>query len=359
MVHRQLFNALVELALQIVSLLLQFLLFLTQFLQLVFALRDLGDVALDELLLLLGLAQRAQVFAHPLLVSGNCVYLALLLGDLTGSRRDLRLQFGEAFERLLHLWRQVVRFDEDLNFVSGDVGQGVGVRFGQFFADRKLGCGFRRYNDLKTMVLFGRLDGLGGFDQLPFLVFVIWVFDVDGLGVVSQVVERVDGRLHLFVIQPEFAVDDFRPVSLLVFFVLFDANAAAEVDGVGNESLLAGFDAASQSLAGVGVVFDDRQRPAFERQPRRVVEVERAHRVLFARLPVVKRDAFAFDLILQDRDQRRAVAFDGDRVRDAVFEQLTNILSFNVGIDAGVPVSHRRRARSQLGHVEKIAAIQR
>jgi hypothetical protein len=47
MVHRQLFNALIELALQIVSLVLQFLLFLPEPLQLVFALRDLGDVALD------------------------------------------------------------------------------------------------------------------------------------------------------------------------------------------------------------------------------------------------------------------------------------------------------------------------
>ena len=45
-VHRQLFNALVELALQIVFLLLQFLLFLPQPFQLVFALRDFGDVSL-------------------------------------------------------------------------------------------------------------------------------------------------------------------------------------------------------------------------------------------------------------------------------------------------------------------------
>jgi hypothetical protein len=86
MVHRQLFNALVELALQIVSLVLQFLLFLPQPLQLVFALRDLGDVALDQMFFLVGLAQRAQVFAHPLLVSGNRVYLALLLGEITRER---------------------------------------------------------------------------------------------------------------------------------------------------------------------------------------------------------------------------------------------------------------------------------
>src|SRR5262245_3624197 len=79
MVHRQLFNALVELALQIVFLVLRFLLLLPQALQLVFTLRDLADVALDELFLLIGLAQRAQVLAHSLLISGDRVYFALLL----------------------------------------------------------------------------------------------------------------------------------------------------------------------------------------------------------------------------------------------------------------------------------------
>jgi hypothetical protein len=44
-IHRQLFNAFVELALQIVPLFLQFLLFLPQLLQLVFALRDFTDVS--------------------------------------------------------------------------------------------------------------------------------------------------------------------------------------------------------------------------------------------------------------------------------------------------------------------------
>ena len=146
--------------------------------------------------------------------------------------------FGDAFERLLHFRSQVVRFDEYLNFVSGDVGQGVGVRFGQFFADRKLGRGFRRDDYFEAVIFLGRLDGLGGFDQLPFLVFVVRVFDVDGLGAVGQVVESVDGRLHLFVMQPEFAVDDFGPISLLVFSVFFDADAAAEVDRAGDESLL-------------------------------------------------------------------------------------------------------------------------
>src|SRR5262249_26795769 len=96
--------------------------------------------------------------------------------------------------------------------------------------------------------------------------------------------------------------DDLGQICFLVFFVLLDADAAAEVHGVGDEALLAGFDAARQRLAGVGVVFDDCQGPAFERQPRIVVEVESAHRVLLARFLVVKRDAFAFDLILQDRD---------------------------------------------------------
>src|SRR5262249_42118079 len=122
---------------------------------------------------LVGLARRAQVFTHPFLVFGNRVYLALFLGDLTGGRRDLRFQFGDAFERLLHLRSQVVRFDEYLNFVSGDVGQGVGVRFGQFFADRKLRRGLRRDDYFEAVIFLGRLDWLGGFDQLPFLVFVV------------------------------------------------------------------------------------------------------------------------------------------------------------------------------------------
>jgi hypothetical protein len=86
MVHRQLFNAFVELALQIVFLFLQFLLFLPQSLQLVLTLRNFADVPLDELFLLLGFAQSAQVFAHTLLISGDRVYLALLLGDLARER---------------------------------------------------------------------------------------------------------------------------------------------------------------------------------------------------------------------------------------------------------------------------------
>jgi hypothetical protein len=52
MVHRQLSNALVELALQIISLFLRSLLVLPQPLPLVFALRDFAGVALDQLFLL-------------------------------------------------------------------------------------------------------------------------------------------------------------------------------------------------------------------------------------------------------------------------------------------------------------------
>jgi len=103
MVHRQLFNALVELALQIVSLFLQFLLFLAQSLQLVFALRDFADVTLDELFLLVGLAQRAQVLAHPLLISGYAI---------------LRLPFLQPFRYLLRAQERINARTDDIRAAS-------------------------------------------------------------------------------------------------------------------------------------------------------------------------------------------------------------------------------------------------
>lgn len=64
MFQRYFADALVELPLPRISVFLQFLLFLPQTFELVFDLCELGDVALHQLFLLFGLAERARRFAR-------------------------------------------------------------------------------------------------------------------------------------------------------------------------------------------------------------------------------------------------------------------------------------------------------
>ena len=51
---------------------------------------------------------------------------------------------------------------------------------------------------------------------------------------------------------------------------------------------------------------------------------------------VVDRDAFTFHPRLQDRDQRRTIAQNGDWLIDAVFEQVADFVARGRGFHAGI-----------------------
>jgi hypothetical protein len=100
--------------------------------------------------------------------------------------------------------------------------------------------------------MVGRLHGLGRFGELPFLLSAARVFEIDGLRPISDVADGVDGRSGLLVVNAELAIDDLSQKSALILTVFFDADAAAEVYRVSDETLLARLDPPGQGLPRVG-----------------------------------------------------------------------------------------------------------
>ena len=96
----------------------------------------------------------------------------------------------------------------------------------------------------------------------------------------------------------------------------------AEVDGVGDEALFARLDRLDQAFAGERAALDQRQAAAVERQAGVVGQPHGAQRLRHAACRAPQRDALDGDVVLDDRDHRRLVAADGDRLFQLVLEQL-------------------------------------
>ncbi len=115
----------------------------------------------------------------------------------------------------------------------------------------------------------------------------------------------------------------------------------AQIESERDKALIVRFQSFDQRLARVSVSVNHRQRAAFERQRRGVLQPDAVHRAVFARRFVVYRDALAIHLGLQDRNQRRSVTQDGDRLFNAVLKKLTDFTSGGRGFDAGLATGDR------------------
>ena len=116
-------------------------------------------------------------------------------------------------------------------------------------------------------------------------------------------------------------------------------DADAEVDGVGDEALLARLDRLDQALAGEGAALDQRQAAAVEGQPGVVGQPHGAQRLRHAARRAPQRHALDGDVVLDDRHHRRLVAADRDRLFQLVLEQLAEIAARGAASTAAIASS--------------------
>ena len=122
-------------------------------------------------------------------------------------------------------------------------------------------------------------------------------------------------------------------------------DADAEIDGVGDEALLARLDRLDQAFAGERAAFDQRQAAAIEGQPGVVGQPHGTERLRHAARRAPQRHALDGDVVLDDRTiadwLRRTVT----GCFQLVFEQLAERAARGRGLDAGHRVLDRRSRR--------------
>ena len=158
------------------------------------------------------------------------------------------------------------------------------------------------------------------------------VLDVDRARALGLVAERVDLLLAVVAVRVERAVDYAYGVDGCVLHLRADCDERAEVEREGDESLLFRLEAFEQRLARVRVAVYDRERAAFERQRRSVLEHQPGHRPLPPLRLAEDRDARALHARLQDGYQRRAVAAHGDGLLDSVLEEVAYLAALSAAV---------------------------
>ena len=105
-----------------------------------------------------------------------------------------------------------------------------------------------------------------------------------------------------------------------------------EIERVGQQPLLAGFERLHEAFARERLTFDHGETAAVERESGRVGEPHGSQRRVAARRRVPERDFVGFDVGAQDRHERRLVLANRDGLFQLVVEQIAELAAAGVGL---------------------------
>ncbi len=132
------------------------------------------------------------------------------------------------------------------------------------------------------------------------------------------------------------AVQNFDEFGGRTVGFLPNRNERSQIEREGNKPLFFRFQAFHQSLARVSVAVKNGQTSAFERQRRGVNKSHSAHRTVAPHGFVINRNSFAVHFRLHNRNQRRTVVQNRNRLFDFIFKQIADFIAARRRRDARI-----------------------
>src|SRR5215813_9939898 len=304
------------------------------------------DVPGDELFRLVRVLQRGDVFAQPLLIVADLGRFFIQRRDPRLFIPDLQLHLDQLLELGAHLGVDVIAGDEQLDVARGNVGELIRVHQRLILSYGQLGRPAGLEIDAETVEIDRLRGGLRRVvGKLP--AFAVRVFDVYDPLLVGLIDDRVGFLLRLVIVSLEDSFLRAHQKDRLALALELRRHQRAQIESERDEALLFRFQPFNQRLTRICVAVNHRQRAAFERQLRSVLQPNAVHRAVFTRGFVVDRHALAVHFGLQDRNQRGTVTSHGDRLFNAVLEKLAYFAAGGRGFDAGFAADNGVAAASR------------
>ena len=297
--------------------------------------------------------QRFDVVAQAFLVLPDLGHFFIDSLDSGFRRGHAALEIDDLFQRRTRRRVDVIARDEQFKIRTRKVDQRVRVHQRASLSHRQLNFFVRPQRNAKAIVTRGLVVGLRRFiRERPILAHrMLNQNHARFVRLIRQDIRLLGGLIIVSLKDP---VDGAHQERGRAVFFYPHVDQSTEIEGEGDQSLFGGLQTLHQSFAGIGVAIDHRQRPAIQRQRRSVLEQHSPHRSIASIAFVVDRDALAFHARLQDRNQRRAIARDRDRLIDVVFEKVADFAAGGGGFNARVGASDGVAER---GTIERAAAV--